>query len=95
MAMISKKQLLAFYQEVGKTIADWLSSLECPNCKDQSDLDWMLKTASEGKPQLICRSCGKRFYIKNLRFKRQIVQPDRFALKHNWEQRKELPSTVS
>ena len=72
---IPLNQLKAFYQEVGKTISEWFSSLECPKCKQESDLDWVFKWASNDKPQFVCRNCSKRYYIKGLRFKKQTVEP--------------------
>lgn len=72
---ITKKQLNAFYQKVGETIAEWLGTLECPNCKLKSDLDWVFKKYSDGKPQLICRHCLTRYPIHKLRFKRETIEP--------------------
>jgi len=71
---IPKRELKAFYQKVGQTIAEWLASLECPNCKADSDLDWMLKRYSD-RPMLLCRHCGKTYPIKGLRFKRVTIGP--------------------
>lgn len=77
---IPTRELKAFYQLVGKNIAEWLSSLECPNCKEQSDLDWLLKPYSNGKPQLICRHCFSTYQIKGLKFKRIIIQAEKEQL---------------
>ena len=75
---IPQKELLAFYQEVGRTIAEWLGSLECPTCKNKSDLDWMLKQYSNGKPQLLCRHCGRTFIIPDLKFKCIKIKADSY-----------------
>jgi hypothetical protein len=84
---IPKSQLNAFYQKVGKTMADWLSNLECPTCKANSDIDWMLQDFSEGKPKLICRSYDQVFVIKGLGFK-SMPSKESFAQKHYPELKK-------
>jgi transposase-like protein len=71
---IPKNQLKAFYQEVGRLTADFLGSLECPNCKDESSIDWLFEAFSNGKPQYICRNCGKHFLIKGLKFKQKNIE---------------------
>ena len=69
MSAIPKKNLQAFYRKVGETIVEWFSSLECPDCKANSSIDWIFKDYSGGKPQLLCRNCGRTYPIKGLQFK--------------------------
>jgi hypothetical protein len=82
---IPPDQLENFYQEVGRTIADWFDSLECPKCRGKSSLDWVFEIASDGKPQLMCRICGRRFLIPGLKFKRSSrkIRKDDPALLRN------------
>jgi hypothetical protein len=71
---ISKLQLENFYCKAGKLIAEFLGNLECPNCKTESDVDWLLESISNGKPQFICRNCLSKFPIVGLKFKTQKAE---------------------
>jgi|WetSurMetagenome_2_1015567.scaffolds.fasta_scaffold749328_2 hypothetical protein len=92
--MIPKVQLKAFYQKVGRTVADWFEALECPDCKSESSLDWLLEVCSEGQPQLICRKCGKKFLIEGLKFKQRIAEDPLIELKHTLEKRRMINASI-
>jgi len=71
------KTINQVYAALGKSIEQFLYSLECPNCTppkppftpQRPQIDWLLPANSNRQPAFICTNCNKVFPIAGLKFK--------------------------
>jgi hypothetical protein len=59
-----------FYASLGRTIEEWLLSLQCPKCRARSRLDWVLRKNSK-EPAMICLNCDTVYPIPGVTYKKE------------------------